>query len=491
LAAAGGGAVIRGTLYLMIGQAAFVFSGYAINIMLSRQLGVEQYGVYGVVMSVLIWVELSVIVGIPTALQKFIGEDHTHAHTLRKLAFGMQLKYSEFVFLLFFLSSGVLAELLNDHRLAFYLRIAALDIVLYALYRLFLNVHNGMKNFGKQTIVSVVYAGGKMVAIFVLVWRGLAVAGALLGNAIGSGLGLLSAILLKPGVEPSERVVEKSKIIRYAVPIILFTLLINLFLSLDLWFVQALLDSTAAGYYVAASTIAKAPYFLFLALSFTLLPSLARAKKDNDARRVQQLVWQSTRVIFLALSFIVVMIMLTAKEIIDFLFTSLYAPATGILQVLICGLSFLTVFMVFATMLNVDDRPSSSMWIATAVVAVNVALNLWMVRRYGILGAAWATTCSTFIGMSWAGFAVYRKFRARFDARSLLRILGAATLAFAVGAQFSSGVLYFWTKIVAVMTVYFGALYLFGEIRAEEISRLMDAVLSRAGKSAAPTSRPS
>jgi O-antigen/teichoic acid export membrane protein len=463
----------------MVGQIVFVLSGYFVNIMLSRRLGVEQYGIFGVVTSVLVWVELSVIVGIPTAMQKFIGEDQTHAHTLRKIAFGMQLKYSIVIFVLFFLSADVLADLLNDHRLAFYLRVASINIVLYALYRLFINVHNGMKNFGRQTLASIIYAVGKMAAIFLLVWQGMAVVGALIGNAIGTVLGLCSAIFLKADVKPSEHEFEKKKIIRYATPIILFTLLINLFLSLDLWFVQAVLDSTSAGYYVAASTIAKAPYFLFLALSFTLLPSLAKAKKEYDKPRVQQLIWQSTRILVVSMSLIIALVISSATEIIELLFTDLYAPAAVILQILICGLSFLTVFLVFATMLNVDDRPSSSMWICAAVIAVNVAMNLWLVPRYGIIGAASATTISTFAGMMWAGAVVYRKFVVALSLRSIVKIAIATVVAFLFGELMPDSISLLLLKWATITAAFGGMLFVLGEFRAEEVSRLKNALLSR------------
>jgi stage V sporulation protein B len=468
----------------MIGQVVFVLSGYAVNIVLSRVLGVEQYGVFGVVMSVLVWVELSVIVGIPTALQKFIGEDHAHAHALRRAAFAMQVKYSTLVFLLLFLTAGLLADLLNDHSLAFYLRVASVDIVLYALYRLFLNVHNGMKNFGKQTLASMVYAVGKMAAIFALVWRGAAVAGALVGNAVGSALGLAAAVFLKPGIAPAAGVFEKGKIIRYAVPIIFFTLLMNLFLSLDLWFVKAFLDNAAAGYYAAASTIAKVPYFLFLALSFTLLPSLAKAMKQEDAPRVQHLVWQSTRILLVSLSFISVLVISSAAALIELLFTELYAPATAILQIQICGLSFLTVFMVFATMLNVEDRPAASLGIASVVVAINLALNFWWVPRWGNAGAAWAMTCSTFTGTLWAGVAVYRKFAVALSLRALMRIIAAATVAFVLGKLAPDTISLLLLKYAIMTAAFGGMLVVLGEFRAEEVSQLKNALFSRSKEKA-------
>jgi len=471
--------VIRGTLLLMIGQIVFVLSGYAVNIVLSRTLGVEQYGLFGVVMSVLVWVELSVIVGIPTALQKFIGENSEQAHTLRRVAFDLQWKYAALIFFLFFAATGMIAKILNEDRLAFYLRVASADIVLYALYRLFVNVHNGMRNFGRQAITSIVYALGKMGSIFLLVWQGMAVVGALIGNALGSALGLLSAVAMKSNIQPAQYAFEKTRMIRYAVPIIVFTLLINLFLSVDLWFVQAYLDSTAAGYYVAASTIAKAPYFLFLALSFTLLPSLANARKSEDTQRAGTLILQSTRILLGCLALMATLVMSSSGSLIELLFTELYAPAEPILNILICGLSFLTVFMVFATMLNVDDRPAIAVWICAGVGVANLGLNLWWVPRFGAIGAAWATTLSTFVGMLWSGAMVWQKFGIVVSLRTVGRVGIAAVVAYALGVRMPSALSMLVLKY-ALMTGVFGAvLYFSGEVRSEDISRMKESLRVR------------
>lgn len=468
--------MIRGTLLLMIGQIVFVLSGYAVNIVLSRTLGVEQYGLFGVVMSVLVWVELSVIVGIPTALQKFIGENNQQAYTLRRAAFDLQWKYAALIFFLFFAAAGMVARALNDDRLAFYLRVASADIVLYALYRLFVNVHNGMRNFGRQAVASIVYALGKMAAIFLLVWQGMAVVGALIGNALGSALGLLSAVAMRTNIQPAHSAFEKTRMIRYAAPIIVFTLLINLFLSVDLWFVKAYLDSTAAGYYVAASTIAKAPYFLFLALSFTLLPSLANARKSQDAQRAGTLILQSTRILLGSLALMATLVMSSAGSLIELLFTELYAPAEPILNILICGLAFLTVFMVFATMLNVDDRPAIAVWICAGVGFANLGLNLWWVPRFGATGAAWATTLSTFVGMLWSGAMVWRKFGVLVNLRTVLRAAFAAVVAYAIGEQMPEVTSMLLPKYALMVGAFGAVLYFSGEIRSEDISKMKESL---------------
>jgi O-antigen/teichoic acid export membrane protein len=55
--------VLRGTLYRIAAQAAFVASGYAIHIGLGRLLGPSEYGIYAVVISLMTMVNLVLVTG--------------------------------------------------------------------------------------------------------------------------------------------------------------------------------------------------------------------------------------------------------------------------------------------------------------------------------------------------------------------------------------------------------------------------------------------
>ena len=52
------GVAARGTMQLLVGRGLFMVSGYLITVILARGLGPAAYGVYGVVMSLLLWIEV-------------------------------------------------------------------------------------------------------------------------------------------------------------------------------------------------------------------------------------------------------------------------------------------------------------------------------------------------------------------------------------------------------------------------------------------------
>jgi O-antigen/teichoic acid export membrane protein len=57
-------------------------------------------------------------------------------------------------------------------------------------------------------------------------------------------------------------------------------------------------------------------------------------------------------------------------------------------------MALLTIYTVFAQYFTAIDRQGANIATQTISVVVNVLLNLWLIPRYGILGAAAASACS-------------------------------------------------------------------------------------------------
>ena len=69
----------RGMLALTVAQILIMLSGYIIAIALARSLGPALFGVYGVVYSVLLSVELIGRLGLPQAVSKLVAEKGSSA----------------------------------------------------------------------------------------------------------------------------------------------------------------------------------------------------------------------------------------------------------------------------------------------------------------------------------------------------------------------------------------------------------------------------
>ena len=130
-----------------------------------------------------------------------------------------------------------------------------------------------------------------------------------------------------------------SKIIKFAAPVILFSLAFNLVMSLDLFFVKAILREKAqVGFYTSAVALSKAPYFIFLALSSTLFPSIAKSTSNKGSEELtKRYINQSLRYVLIFLVPCAFIISATSRDLISLVYTGKYLTAAYPLSILIFG----------------------------------------------------------------------------------------------------------------------------------------------------------
>ena len=426
--------MVRGTACLMAGKAVFLVCGYTVHLVLSRYLGPQYYGMYGVIMSLLIWVELTVITGIPTAVKKYVAETSHLTAAIKKKATRMQIVHSGAVLLLLLAMAPMIAGLLGDKRLTTYLWIAGFDIPVYALFHLYAGVMNGRRDFGRQTISLVVYSLSKVTAISLLVFLGYSLTGALVGNILASLVGLAAAFLFcrsyditqahgtaqsNDAAQPyntslsagEQADCDGSAMVRFAIPIILLALTHQLLLSLGLFCVKALTEDAAqTGYYTLAGMLAKAPYFIFLGLSATLFPTLVHSLSEGRSEQAKSHIKQALLMLSILAIPLAIVGSTASGTIISVCFSDTYLPAAHILSVLIIGSTFFTYLITLSAIMVADNKPYLMLGIVVPLIALNFVLNLKLIPAYGPVGAAWGTTITTMIGLVAAAAFVYYRF---------------------------------------------------------------------------------
>ncbi len=480
----------RGTLLLMMGQMVFMASGYAMNIFLARRLGPEELGLFGIILAILVWVELFVINGVPTAMQHFLPEAKYDARSIVKQGVKLQGLYCLIVWALFLALAPAFARFFHDDRLTVFFWIASIDIVIYGLYWLFVGILSGRRKFAWQAVTTTAYALGKLAAVVTLVMLGMGVKGALIGNWLGSLVGVLIGLRFwqtqfnEHGSRPA---IKRGTLLAYARPIIVYTIIMNLLLYLDIAFVKKYLTDADVGFYHVAGTLARIPYFIFIGLSFTLLPTLSRAIAQNEHERARQQIRQVMRFLFFLLVPTVVFISQNAGPLIRLLYSDTYLPAARILPVLTLALVMYTLFYIATTILNADKKPGLALWIAAGAGIADLAANLIWVPRYGAVGAAMATGLASAVGMVGGGIYIFRRFHAGLNLFSLLRISAACLLAYLATLPWNVHAVGVLLKAAGFTAVYFLALILVRELNASDwqvVKHIFAGASARAGASA-------
>ncbi len=475
------GRLARGVIYLLLSQAFFVLSLYILHATLARAFTPAEYGLFSVVMTILTWVEITVNTGIPSALQKFLAEDTRMASAMEGWALKLQGLNAGLIFLIFLTLAPLIAALLQDKRLGFYLRLAALDIPVLAFYALFRGILNGFQAFGRQAITVVAYSLARVGGILLLVLLGFALGGALVGNALASLVALVLAFFLSrrlkgsmslesvSGLSAVGRGVSEGHLFRFALPVILFTLSSNLLINIDLYSVKALIaDEATVGFYAAAVNLANAPRFVLLAFSFVLLPSLSESIAMQDWEGVRERLGQVGRLLILFLLPGSLIVAATSEELVTLVYSATYSPAAPTLNILIFSAAFYSIYIVLVTAMLAENRPLLAFGLGISLLPLALLANWRLIPLLGVMGAALASALTTFFGLSLAAIYVIWRFGVVLSGKSLLKIAIASLVVYLLADRYSVSGLMVFLYYALLFLVYFLILYLLREIGAED-----------------------
>jgi len=462
----------RGTLFLMTAWAVMLVTGYVLTLVLARRFPMDDYGDYGLVMSVLLWLEIVVINGLPVAVQKFTASQPDRAGAILWTALRLQAVAAAALVIAGYLAAPALAGYFRDGRLAAYFRIAFLNIVFYGFFHLMAAYQNGLGRFRRQAFLLLTLAFARMgfVVAFVLCMR--SIAWALWGNIAGAVLGLIAGVvILDRGWKGGA--IAAGPLLRFAAPSVLYSLGVTLLLSIDLWSVNRMLGKSAGAVYVASSMVARIPYFLVFGLSSAVLPAIASALAVHDRNKVQAVLRQAFRFLLMLTAPLAVLATVYRKDIMVLLFADRFGSGGAVLGILIWGMVMLSFYILLTTIINAEGRPAVSFFITLAVVAVDVSLIAVFVPRLGARGAALATTCSLGLGVLISAWRVRGDLDVHWSWKPFGRIalasLAAGAIALAIPVRRG------WILPVgaAVLGMYALVLFAAGEISKQDVVWLL------------------
>jgi len=156
------------------------------------------------------------------------------------------------------------------------------------------------------------------------------------------------------------------------------------------------MGDVAVGFYSVAYKITFAFQFIPLALVAALYPAFSHfAKSDKDQlRRIFNKGFNYLGFIALPLSLGIIAL---APEIIIKVYTTEFSSAILPLQLLVASMVFLFMNFALSSMLNATDRQAINTRNLGLAMVLNVILNIILIPKIGIVGAALASSISTLL----------------------------------------------------------------------------------------------
>ena len=186
-----------------------------------------------------------------------------------------------------------------------------------------------------------------------------------------------------------------TKMLKEATPIILTGFFIAIYMRLDQFMIQKMLDSSALGNFTAAVKLSEAFYVVPGLVAGSLFPAIINGLKISREEYLIRM--QKLYSVFAIISITAIIgVLLFGNFAVSILYGDAYTQTADVLKLHFANSLFVFFGVAYSQAFIVEGMQKFTT-INTAIGAVlNVLLNLWLIPKMGVLGAALATLIAQF-----------------------------------------------------------------------------------------------
>ena len=207
-------------------------------------------------------------------------------------------------------------------------------------------------------------------------------------------------------------VARAKSLLRDSWPYILSGFLATIYLRIDTVMIKEMMGDYSAGQYAAAARLSEGLYYLPITILASIYPAIVNAKHSSESLYRTRLSNLYSFLFLLGLS-ISIFVSLFSELIIDTLYGSVYSAAAVVLLIHVWSCVFIFVGTCSGRWLLTENLQVLAAANTFLGASLNIGLNIYLIPRYGIVGAAWATLVSySFVG--YFSFFLWKRTRPNF-----------------------------------------------------------------------------
>jgi len=444
-------AVFRNTLFSSVGIYTEYFLGMLTSIIIARHLGPADFGAY----SLVVWLVATGVAitnsGVASAVIKFVAElrgagQDARIRSLLAWAWRVQAGFLAVVLLAgtgLFLFQG--DRIMPDFNHGALLAILVATTILRSLYMFNIGVAKGYENFRSTAVVAVVAAPVNLALILLAWWLDGSMEWFLGVFTVSSfvfwWISRAQVAKLLPPRQPREPLDEDMRRrLRSYTALVAVTVAVTFVTAseVEVLFLSMFDSAASAGQFKVAFQLASGAALLVPGVfGALLLPMMANALSQGQEVANRRLAMSTSYLAALAAP-LVAFGAVFAQPIIALLYGAEYAPAATAFAFCLAALSLTTLSQGASSYLLGADRQRALMVIVLACALVKVALDVVLIRAYGLHGAIAAFSATSALAALAVIVLALRYSGARLQWRRLARIAIAAAVA-AAGAWLTDG----------------------------------------------------
>ncbi len=380
------------------------------GIVFTRVLGPSNYGVYTLAFFFIPLVAAVARLGVSSAFARYVPlyEKEGMLKEFTSRTFAMAIGASILVTSGCLVFPGQLSNLLYGIKgYSNIIIICAFSIVPLSFFECITQLFSGLRLF--KLSYSLAFAQFILFTIvgiiLVLIFRN--AQSAVIGNLVSLVIvvilfGSLLVVYLNRGDAQKYPLTENGfyrKILRYSIWYVISPIVFNLFRYTDRWMLNYFQGLHEVGIYSVASNVAGLLFAFGIAVGNVLMPTLSRLWEDDEKKKALEIIDFSIRANTIMVFNAAVLVMLFRTEIITLFYGGDYVEGAGIIGVLLIFWLLNTIYWTIGGYSGLIEKTYIPLICNSAGLISNIILNCVFIPRYGIAGAAAATTIAFSITM--------------------------------------------------------------------------------------------
>ena len=416
--------IVKSSVFVFIGIFLAKIFSYAYRVIIAQSYGPEAYGLFSLALMVVSWISIIAIFGLESGLIRYISiyrgrkEKNKVNYIFRKSFYFLLVTGIAGGTLLFFSSSFIANNIFNEPGLTLFLKLFSIALPFNVLFVSFLSLLRAYQKVGWSIFISnflINFLYLAFILLFIVV--GFGVIAIPLSYVIGTFLVFLVLIVVLKKQVP-EISIKKSKenfplvfreILSYSWPLIFAGALWKLFKWTDLFFIGFFMTAADVGFYNAALPIALLLSFSSDIFMQMFNPLIIKEYSKNRVNNIKQLSKQVGKWIYMINLPILMLLIVFPGAFLNILFGEEFLVAENALRILSIGAFFLSFNGISLVILGALGKSKTILYNSIIISVINLILNILLIPKYGITGAAISTSFSLLVLNFIFTFQVYKK----------------------------------------------------------------------------------
>ena len=460
---------------LAIAQIVVMAAGFFSTAWVARSLGPEGYGIIGFAIAFISYFSLMVVLGTDYYGNREIAQNPDKAQTLTAKIIGLRFVLATVILTIYFtiiyfidLSQPVKIVMII-HAIGPLINVIAIDFIFEGRQRM----RAAAVRVGGSSVLSLVF-----ILLFVRGSEDVYIAAAIPVLATVIGMIWLAGLAHKQ-IFPLRISFNRSAlttVFKDCAPIAISGFMGALFLNIDIVMLGFLRSEAETGLYAGMARLYILAFAIGNLVTAAFRPAIAAAFPDFGTM-VRQYGANMTMVVLFGFP-IVAGVIAFPDEIIELVFGAGFAAGADALVILQIAGMFGYISIATAAALIAWHDQLAQMWCHAAVAVINIVLNIFLIPKYGIEGAAWATLIAQLVML----LSLTGRLQLKFSIgvwRPVLILIPCAALAFWLARQFADwaqdwpSTVVLFTGLTVGTVIYIGMAFICRIISFSDLTKLI------------------